>query len=50
MRDRGFGRAIGEEELSSGALLVGGEGETVDFGEIGEEDFRENEWHLGAGA
>lgn len=46
MCDRGFGRAIGEEKLSSGAVLVGGEGETVDFGEVGEEDLRENEWHL----
>ena len=31
-------------------MLVGGEGEAVDFGEVGEEDFGENEWHLGGGA
>ena len=49
MRDRRFGRAIGEEKLGGGAVLVGGEGETVDFGEIGEEDFREDEWHSRGG-
>ena len=49
MRDRRFGRAIGEEKLGGGAVLVGGEGETVDFGKVGEEDFGEDEWHSRGG-
>lgn len=49
MRDRGFGGAIGKEKLGGGAVLVGGEGETVDFGEVGEKDFREDEWHSRSG-
>ena len=49
MCDRGFGRAVGEEKRSGGAVLVGGEGEVVDGGEGGEEDGKEDERHCCGG-